>query len=41
MIYELKKEFKSDHALCLQNSAIYRIHSLRLEMFPKLSSFQW
>jgi hypothetical protein len=41
MILEIKREFKSDHCLCLQHSAIYRIHSIRQEKFQFYSTYEW
>ena len=41
LILEVKKQFGSDHQLCKENSAIYRIESLRLELENKMTTMEW
>ena len=40
LILEVKKQFGSDHQLCKENSAIYRIECLRLELENKMTTME-
>ena len=41
LILEVKKQFGSDHQLCKENSAIYRIECLRIELGNQMTTMEW